>query len=266
MKREPLTTVLCYGDSNTYGYDPQDGLRYTADVRWPGRLQRLLDPTFHVIEEGCNGRTASVRPEDEPWKDGRSCLKAILNSHKPVDVFVLMLGTNDLKKQFTATPESIAAGVRDILNTAAEFLEEKQGFRPRGLLIAPAEIAEGIVASPFAHSFDGKSRQWNKSSLSAYIAAKGDTSGELSEREELTFAMRHNEALLKRLRTSEGLSLTYFSDTFGSALTERLMELVQGYIERGTLVYDDSKQTIRLSRSGLFISDAIISDLFLEED
>lgn len=123
-----------------------------------------------------------------------------------------------------------------------------------------------LGCGPSAHSFDGKSRQWNKSSLSAYIAAKGDTSGELSEREELTFAMRHNEALLKRLRTSDGLSLTYFSDTFGSALTERLMELVQGYIERGTLVYDNSKQTIRLSRSGLFISDAIISDLFLEED
>ena len=179
MKREPLTTVLCYGDSNTYGYDPQDGLRYTADVRWPGRLQRLLDPTFHVIEEGCNGRTASVRPEDEPWKDGRSCLKAILNSHKPVDVFVLMLGTNDLKKQFTATPESISAGVRDILNTSAEFLEEKQGFRPRGLLIAPAEIAEGIVASPFAHSFDVEAAPCSQQLPALYqaVAAELTTAG-----------------------------------------------------------------------------------------
>jgi lysophospholipase L1-like esterase len=175
MKKEPYTTILCYGDSNTYGYDPRNGLRYAADVRWPGRLQVLLGGRYRILEEGCNGRTASVTPWDEPWKDGRTCLKAILNSHKPIDWFVLFLGSNDLKKQFAArdtapaafatpaapaipatptTPATITDGIREILVTAAEFLMEKQGFVPRALLIAPPEIGEGIEESPFAHSFD----------------------------------------------------------------------------------------------------------------
>jgi lysophospholipase L1-like esterase len=164
MKREETINVLCYGDSNTYGYDPTDGLRYTSEVRWTGLLQHLLGGGYHIIEEGCKGRTVSVKPEDEPWKFGYSSLKAILNTHKPIDVFVMMLGTNDLKRGFHATPESVSEGVRRTMLTTASFLEEKQGFCPIGVLIVPPEISEGIAHSPFSRSFDadvapGQSRQ-----------------------------------------------------------------------------------------------------------
>ena len=145
--------ILCYGDSNTYGYDPSDGMRYPADVRWTGVL-RALAPEHTIIEEGCNGRTASVTPEDETWKDGRGYLMACLNSHKPLDLVILMLGSNDLKNLFHATPESITEGIRWILQTTGDFLQEKQGFRPRALLIAPAWIGEGITESPFADRFE----------------------------------------------------------------------------------------------------------------
>ena len=144
--------ILCYGDSNTYGYNPADGMRYPADVRWTGVLRKLA-PEHTIIEEGCNGRTAAFTPEDEPWKDGRGYLKACLNSHKPLDLVILMLGSNDLKSRFRASPEEISEGIRWILQTTGDFLQEKQGFRPRALLIAPAWIGEGITSSPFADSF-----------------------------------------------------------------------------------------------------------------
>ena len=90
-----MKTVLCYGDSNTYGYDPRSGLRYPASVRWTCRLATLLGPDYHVIEEGCNGRTTVFDDPIEGWKNGLGYLKPCLNSHKPVDIVILMLGPED---------------------------------------------------------------------------------------------------------------------------------------------------------------------------
>ena len=63
-------TVLCYGDSNTYGYVPETGTRYPVNVRYPGRLQMLLGNDYNVIEEGCNGRTTIHDDPVEGWKNG----------------------------------------------------------------------------------------------------------------------------------------------------------------------------------------------------
>ena len=67
-----MTTILCYGDSNTYGYNPVNGLRYPKDVRWTGVLQKLLGEQYAVIEEGCNGRTTVFEGSAEPWKEAVS--------------------------------------------------------------------------------------------------------------------------------------------------------------------------------------------------
>ena len=159
-----LKTILCYGDSNTYGYDPVTGLRYPESIRWPSVLRTMLAEDkgwgsgsgreYRVIEEGCNGRTASVTPEDEPWKDGRGSLKVCLNSHKPIHHFILMLGSNDLKTSFGRSAADITAGIREILQTVADFTLEKQGFTPEVLLIAPPHLGDGIETSPFAYEFD----------------------------------------------------------------------------------------------------------------
>ena len=78
-----MKTILCYGDSNTYGYDPSTGFRYPADVRWTGVLKRLLGPDYTLIEEGCNGRTTVFDDPLEGWKNGLDYLKPCLNSHHP---------------------------------------------------------------------------------------------------------------------------------------------------------------------------------------
>ena len=148
-----MTTVLCYGDSNTYGYSPRTGLRYPSDVRWTGRLQTLLGDEYKVIEEGCNGRTTIYDDPIEGWKNGRDYLKPCLNSHKPVDLVVLMLGSNDLKEVFHLSAKEIAAGAEKLVEDIVEFTSEKQGFVPQIILVSPPEIGEGIKTSPFYGSF-----------------------------------------------------------------------------------------------------------------
>lgn len=149
-----MKTILCYGDSNTFGYRPEDGMRFGRGVRWPGKLQELLGDGYHVVEEGCNGRTTVFEEPGEEWKCGLSYLRPCLNSHKPLDLVVFMLGSNDLKTMFGADAEAIARGMDELLAVTEDFLAEKQGFVPEILLVSPPEIGEGIAGSAFRDRFD----------------------------------------------------------------------------------------------------------------
>ena len=112
-----MQTILCFGDSNTWGYDPSTTasagypVRYAPDVRWTGVLARQLGSDFRVIEEGQNGRTTV---HDDPTaiapRNGRKALLTLLESHKPIDWVVLMLGSNDLKTVYHVPPGDVAAG------------------------------------------------------------------------------------------------------------------------------------------------------------
>ena len=161
-----MKSVVCFGDSNTYGHDPATGERLPDEVRWTCLLQKLLGDGYKVIEEGLNGRTTVFDDPNDDWKNGIDYLKPCLNSHKPVDIVILMLGSNDLKEVFHASPEDIANGAAELVKVIREFTQEKQGFIPRILLVSPAEIGEGITHSPFYGSFYenaiGRSREFPK--------------------------------------------------------------------------------------------------------
>lgn len=148
-----MVTVLCYGDSNTFGYIPETGMRYPRDVRYPGRLQKLLGDDYAVIEEGCNGRTTIHDDPVDGWKNGLDYLKPCLNSHKPVDIVILMLGSNDLKETFHLTAQEIADGAATLVDVIKEFTQEKQGYIPKIILVSPPEIGVGIKNSPFYGAF-----------------------------------------------------------------------------------------------------------------
>ncbi|MBR6228562.1 MAG: acylhydrolase, partial [Eubacterium sp.] len=148
-----MKTVLCYGDSNTYGFDPRTGFRYPEGIRWTSRLAAQLGEEYRVIEEGCNGRTTIFDDPLEGWKNGLDYLKPCLNSHKPVDIVILMLGSNDLKETFHASPAGIADGAGVLVKTIQEFTQEKQGFVPKIILVSPPEIGEDIRHSGFYGSF-----------------------------------------------------------------------------------------------------------------
>ncbi|EKE11783.1 MAG: lipolytic enzyme, G-D-S-L [uncultured bacterium] len=102
--------ILCFGDSYTWGYAPgTDHERFPEDVRFPKVLQSLLGENFEVIEEGLNSRTL-VNEDERPGKEGRNgsqYLIPCLDSHDPLDLVVLMLGTNELKHKFQNSPEEI---------------------------------------------------------------------------------------------------------------------------------------------------------------
>ena len=148
-----MKTVLCYGDSNTYGYIPETGMRYPRDVRYSGRLQLLLGDDYSVVEEGCNGRTTIHDDPIDGWKNGRDYLKPCLNSHKPVDIVILMLGSNDLKATFHLKAVQIAEGAGELVDVIQSFTAEKQGFVPNIILVSPPEIGTGIRTSPFYGAF-----------------------------------------------------------------------------------------------------------------
>lgn len=157
-----MKTVLCFGDSNTWGFIPESitashPSRHPHDVRWTGVLARELGQAFRVIEEGQNGRTTV---HDDPFsaaRNGRDVLPALLESHKPLDLVVMMLGTNDLKAVFGVTPAEIATGVK-ILGQLILSSDAGRAARPPKLLIlCPPAIEQHPhlpdIAAKFPNAF-----------------------------------------------------------------------------------------------------------------
>src|SRR3954451_1636747 len=124
--------IMLYGDSNTWGFIPiKEGApstRYPADVRWPGVLQAKLGNGYEVVVEALNGRTTDLADPTVPQVsgaglDGAAYLPAAIASHVPLDLVVIMLGTNDLKAMFKRSPLGIALGVGklvDLVQAAGE--------------------------------------------------------------------------------------------------------------------------------------------------
>ncbi|MEV6523417.1 GDSL-type esterase/lipase family protein [Longispora sp. NPDC051575] len=140
-------TVLCYGDSNTHGEraEEQDLGRWPADVRWTGQVQNLLGDGYYVIEAGLGGRTTDVDYVDRPGLNGRTHLLPTLYSHNPLDLVVLMLGTNDVKNLFGRTAAQIAAAVGGLLDDIAEYGADRDGRPPRVLVLSPAPCDERVL-------------------------------------------------------------------------------------------------------------------------
>jgi len=135
-----LPVVLCYGDSNTHGADPATGDRFPRGVRWPGVLAGLLDGEACVIEEGLNGRTTMRDDPYSPGRNGLAYLVPCLDSHAPVDVVVIMLGTNDLKATFSLGASDIAAGAATLVDTVLRSQGGPHGGPPKVLLVAPPAL------------------------------------------------------------------------------------------------------------------------------
>ena len=158
-----MKNVLCFGDSNTYGYDPagmRDGtaVRYAQDVRWCGVAQRDLGEGWHVIEEGLNGRT-TVRDDMchlDTNLNGIRALPMLLEAHKPLDAIVIMLGTNDCKTVFNVTAADIARGAMALIRAVRAFPWTDAAPCPRILLMAPIKIKPQI-ADVYMTDFDERS-------------------------------------------------------------------------------------------------------------
>jgi len=137
-----MKTVLCFGDSNTYGYIPGSaGERYGADVRWPKRLGALLGEGYEVVEEGLNGRTTAFGDNIEPFRCGLDHILPCLMSHAPVDVLILMLGVNDTKDRFHVRAEEIGYGLEELIMKVLGHCRF-QSWTPEILVVAPVPLGD----------------------------------------------------------------------------------------------------------------------------
>lgn len=132
--------VLCYGDSNTYGQKPDKSGRYEADVRWTGVLQNLLGDTYYVVEEGLGSRTTDLDYSKKQGRNGKSYLVPCLHTHDPIDIVVIMLGTNDLKIEYRRSAEEIATALGGLIDDVRTYGVTNTGEAPMIVLISPIEI------------------------------------------------------------------------------------------------------------------------------
>ena len=149
-----MRRILCYGDSNTWGYTAGTGERYDTNTRWTAVAQKELGENYTVIEEGLNARTTVYPHPRSIGRNGRDFLVPCLISQKPLDLVVLMLGTNDL--QWTNV-YGAAAGARVLIQDIKLYshLPESSWIFAEGegkaniLLIAPPKVdAEGAAQDP----------------------------------------------------------------------------------------------------------------------
>ena len=138
--KESLKTILCFGDSNTHGYNPNDGTRWPYNVRWTGLLQKELGDGFHVIEEGLGGRTSVFDDPLEPGRKGIKDVPMLIETHKPLDLVIIMLGTNDTKNWFSATPAAIASGCGKVVEAFQTYRYPEWCTPPKILLVSPIHI------------------------------------------------------------------------------------------------------------------------------
>jgi lysophospholipase L1-like esterase len=157
-----MKTILCFGDSNTWGFDPATKDRFNREVRWTGVLQQELGREYHVIEEGCNGRTTVWDDPIEGYKNGRDYLIPCLVSHKPLDLVTIMLGSNDLKMRFSLSPFDVANGAGVLVDIVQKSDCGPRNRAPKVLLLAPPPIAK---LTEYAEMFAGaevKSRKFSE--------------------------------------------------------------------------------------------------------
>jgi lysophospholipase L1-like esterase len=147
-----MKRILCYGDSNTWGYNPVTQDRFEKHERWTGQLSEVLGINYDVIEEGLNGRTTVWDDPIEGYKNGREYLIPCLETHMPLDLVIILLGVNDLKKRFSLSEYDIAEGAGVLVQIVQKSSTGVKGNTPRILLMAPPPVGK---LTAFAEMFEG---------------------------------------------------------------------------------------------------------------
>ena len=150
--------ILCYGDSNTWGHDPETGARFDEQTRYPRVLGRILGSGYDVTEEGCCGRTTVYDTGIDSFVDGMPYLYPCLESHQPLDLVVLMLGSNDLANGAKKNAYYAAAGAQRLIWQIRHWALDRHVDCPKLLLISPPLIRaqlppdmDQVFDCPYAH-------------------------------------------------------------------------------------------------------------------
>lgn len=145
-----MKRILCFGDSNTYGYKPDKSGRFDETVRWTGKISQRLGDDYRVIEEGLCGRTTIFEDELRAGRRGIDLVGTLVETHNPIDIFVVMLGTNDCKTRYKASAGIIAKGLERLIEEA----EIKSSNKMKILVISPILLGKGVGEEGYDTEFD----------------------------------------------------------------------------------------------------------------
>ena len=158
-----MQQVLCFGDSNTWGYNPENGERFPWGIRWTSILQqKLANKDIRIIEEGLCGRTTVFEDPLRQGRKGVSLFPTLLETHKPENI-VIMLGTNDCRTVFSASPDVIGKGIRRLLIQAKQYSADS-----RILLVSPIHLGEQVWKDEFDPEFSPESVEVSRKLTDVY--------------------------------------------------------------------------------------------------
>lgn len=144
-----MKKVLCYGDSNTFGYNPKNGKRFDKNIRWSGILKSNLIDKYEVIEAGMNNRVGFLNSPCGFEYSAINHLPKLLEDYSEIDFLILAVGTNDLQYAYNASLETIEQGLLKLINLVKKC--------KRILIIAPVVLDEKILQSNFSCMFNDTS-------------------------------------------------------------------------------------------------------------
>jgi lysophospholipase L1-like esterase len=138
-----MKSILAFGDSLTWGYLAPDGLRHKYEVRWPNALAAGLGGKARVIEEGMNGRTTVFPdPTEAAERNGAVALPILLKTHEPLDLVIIMLGTNDIKYANRCRAFDAALGMERLVSTIKSFPFKSHWPAPQVLVMSPPPLVK----------------------------------------------------------------------------------------------------------------------------
>ncbi|MCB8876934.1 SGNH/GDSL hydrolase family protein [Acidisoma silvae] len=171
-----MARILVYGDSNSWGYEPVKGTRFPTGTRWPTVMHAQLGSDWELIEEAMNGRTTAFEDPIEPFRNGATYLPPCLLSQNPIDVVIIALGVNDLKRRFSLSAYDIASGAGRLAGLVRTYATDPSGLPPHVILVAPAPLSRlSHLSDMFAggtetsldlkEKFEDKARELNVSCI-----------------------------------------------------------------------------------------------------
>ncbi len=158
-----MKNILCFGDSNTWGYNPYTKGRFSSEIRWTGKLQDKLKNDVNIIEQGLCGRTTIYEDISRPGRKGIDSLQNIFKQYSNIDFVILMLGTNDCKKYYKNSAREIASGIEECLNIILEQINPKNV-----LLISPITLGKDVWKKEYDPDFNENSVKISKDLKSEY--------------------------------------------------------------------------------------------------
>ncbi|MBO8431619.1 acylhydrolase [Spirochaetes bacterium] len=159
-----MKKILCFGDSNTYGFIPSSGKRYDENSRWSGILKKLLREEYEIIEAGCNNRTAFCDNPAGVNETGYKVLPSLLTPD--IDCVILAVGINDLQYLYNISMKDYESGLENLIGLVRTKLP-----RAKIILLSPSVITEDILNSYFAAMFDETSIEKSKQLSAIYERA-----------------------------------------------------------------------------------------------